>query len=169
MMHLDKLCCRVDDAIRAFVQRVSSKRDVNDSRFNHRLIYQSRFDKACISDKNDETRQRQRLSDYLFLYASNVSFSFQFAVDLHTQDANLISELLYDVADANSRLHIELFRVFREMYELVFDRREDDFVTTFSRLKVSMHFLQNATVVCSIKIVCKYVDVIHEAQSDDST
>jgi hypothetical protein len=169
MLHFDKLCCRVDDVIRAFVRRVSSERCVDDSRSDHRLIYQSRSDKACISDKDDETKQRQRLSDHLFLYASNVSSSFQFAVDLHTQDANLIKELFYNVANANSDLHIELFRISREMYKLVFDRPKDDFVTTFSRFTVSMHFLQNATIVRNIKVVCKYVDVIHEAQSDDST
>jgi hypothetical protein len=119
MLHFDKLCRRVDDDIRAFVPRVSNEQCVNDNRFNYRFIYQSRFDKTCISNKDDETKQRQHLNDHLFLYNTNVRFSFQFAVNLHIQDANLTREQLYNVANANSRLHVEFFRISREMYELV--------------------------------------------------
>jgi hypothetical protein len=48
------------------------------------------------------------------------------------------------------------------MNEVIFDRREDDFVTTRSRLAVSVHFFQNATVARDAKFVRQYVDIIHE-------
>jgi hypothetical protein len=48
------------------------------------------------------------------------------------------------------------------MNELIFDRREDDFVTTRSRFAVSVHFFQNATVARDAKLVRQYVDIVHE-------
>jgi hypothetical protein len=39
--------------------------------------------------------------------------SFQFIVDLHSQNAYVIEELLYDVADFDRRLHVEFRDVSR--------------------------------------------------------
>jgi hypothetical protein len=48
------------------------------------------------------------------------------------------------------------------MNELIFDWREDDFVTTRLRLAVSVQFFQNATVARDAKFVRQYVDIVHE-------
>jgi hypothetical protein len=141
---------------------MSNNRCVNNSRSDYRLVDQSCFDKTRLSDEDDETRQRQRLSDHLFLNVLDVSSSFELDVDLHSQNANLIKRLLYDVAYSNDCLHVEFSRVSRQMNELIFDRREDDFVTTRSRLALSVHFFQNATVVRDARFVRQYVDIVHE-------
>jgi hypothetical protein len=144
------------------MQRMSDDRCVNNSKFDYRLVNQSCFDKTRSSNEDDETRQRQRLSDHLFLNAFDVSFSFELDVDLHFQNANLIKRLLYDVAYSNDCLHVKFFRISRQMNELIFDRREDDFVTTRLRLAVSVHFFQNATVARDVRFVHQYDDIVHE-------
>jgi hypothetical protein len=144
------------------VRRMSDDRCVNNDRFDYRLVNQSCFDKTCFSDKDDETRQRQRLNDHLFLNAFDVNSSFELDVDLHFQNANLTKKLLYNVAYSNDCLHVKFSRVSRQMNELIFDRREDDFVTTRSHLAVSVHFFQSATVARDAKFVRQYVDIVHE-------
>jgi hypothetical protein len=141
---------------------MSNDRCVNNNRFDYRFVNQSCFDKTRFSDEDDETRQRQRLSDHLFLNAFDVSSSFELDVDLHSQNANLIKRLFYDVAYSNDCLHVKFSRILRQMNELIFDRREDDFVTTRSRFAVSVHFFQNATVARDVKFVRQYVDIVHE-------
>jgi hypothetical protein len=148
---------------------MSEDRCVDNSEFDNRFVYQTCSDKTRSSDENDETRQRQRLSDHLFLNALDVSSSLELDVNLHSQNANLTRRLLYDVAYSNDCLHVEFSRISRQMNELIFDRREDDFVTTRSRLAVSVHFFQNATVACNARFVRQYVDIIHEAQRCNST
>jgi predicted transcriptional regulator len=169
LLHLDKLRRRVDDVIRTIMRRMSENRCVNNSKFDNRFVYQSCFDKTRLSDEDDETRQRQRLNDHLFLNVLDVNFSFELDVNLHLQNANLIKRLLYDVAYSNDCLHVKFSRVSRQINELIFDRREDDFVTTRLRLAMSVHFFQNATVACDAKLVRQYVDIIHEAQRRNST
>jgi hypothetical protein len=141
---------------------MSNDRCVDNNKSDYRLVNQSCFDKTRLSNEDDETRQRQRLNDHLFLNAFDVSSSLEFDVDLHIQNANLIKRLLYDVAYSNDCLHVKFFRIFRQMNELIFDRREDDFVTTRSRLAMSVHFFQNATIACDAKFVRQYVDIVHE-------
>jgi hypothetical protein len=96
------------------------------------------------------------------LNALDVSSSLELDVDLHSQNANLIKRLLYDVAYSNDFLHVKFSRISRQMNELIFDRREDDFVTTRSRFAVSVHFFQNATVARDARFVRQYVDIVHE-------
>jgi hypothetical protein len=144
------------------MRRMSDDRCVNNNRSDYHLVNQSCFDKTRFSDEDDETQQRQRLSDHLFLNALDVSSSLELDVDLHSQNANLIKRLLYDVAYSNDCLHVKFSRVSRQMNELIFDRREDDFVTTRSRLAVSVHFFQNATVARDARFVRQYVDIVHE-------
>jgi hypothetical protein len=141
---------------------MSNDRCVNNSKSDYRLVNQSCSDKTRSSNEDDETRQRQRLNDHLFLNALDVSSSFELDVDLHFQNANLTKELFYDVASSNDCLHVKFLRVSRQMNELIFDRREDDFVTTRSRLVVSVHFFQNATVARDARLVRQYVDIVHE-------
>jgi hypothetical protein len=137
-------------------------RCVNNNKFDYRLVSQSCSDKTRLLNEDDETRQRQRLSDHFFLNALDVSFSLELDVDLHSQNANLIKRLLYDVAYSNDCLHVKFFRIFRQMNDLIFDRRENDFVTTRSRFAVSVHFFQNATTVRDARFVRQYVDIVHE-------
>jgi hypothetical protein len=144
------------------MRRMSDDRCVNNNRFDYRLVNQSCFDKTRLSNEDDETRQRQRLSDHLFLNVLDVSFSLELDVDLHSQNANLIKRLLYDVAYSNDCLHVKFSRVSRQMNEFIFDRREDRFVTTRSRFAVSVHFFQNATVARDAKLVRQNVDIVHE-------
>jgi hypothetical protein len=92
----------------------------------------------------------------------DVSFSFKLDVDLYSQNANLIKRLLYDVAYLNDCLHVKFSRISRQMNKFIFDRREDDFVTTRSRFAMSVHFFQNATVARDVKFVRQYVDIVHE-------
>jgi hypothetical protein len=141
---------------------MSNDRCVNNSKSDYRLVDQSCSDKTRLSNEDDETRQRQRLSDHLFLNAFDVSSSFELDVDLHSQNANLTKRLLYDVAYSNDRLHVKSLRISCQMNELIFDRRENDFVTTRSRLAVSVHFFQSATVARDAKLVRQYVDIVHE-------
>ncbi len=141
---------------------MSNDRCVNNNKFDYRFVNQSCFDKTRLSDEDDETRQRQRLNDHLFLNVLNVNSSFKLNVDLHFQNANLIKKLLYNVAYSNDYLHVKFFRIFRQMNELIFDRREDDFVTTRLRLAVSVHFFQSVTVARDVKLVHQYVNIVHE-------
>jgi hypothetical protein len=141
---------------------MSSDRCVSNSRSDYRLVDQSCSDKTRLSDEDDETRQRQRLSDHLFLNALDVSSSLELDVDLHLQNANLIKRLLYDVAYSNECLHVKFSRISCQMNELIFDRRKDDFVTTRSRLAVSVHFFQNAAVARDARLVRQNVDIVHE-------
>ncbi len=144
------------------MRRMSEDQCVNNSKSDNRFVNQTCFDKIRSSCEDDETRQRQRLNDHFFLNALNVSSSLELNVNLHSQNANLTKRLLYDVAYSNDCLHVKFFRVFRQMNELIFDRREDDFVTTRSRFAVSVHFFQNATIARDVKFVRQYVDIIHE-------
>jgi hypothetical protein len=141
---------------------MSDDRCVNNSRFDYRLVNQSCSDKTRLSNEDDETRQRQHLNDHFFLNVFDVSSSFELDVDLHSQNANLIKRLLYNVAYSNDCLHVKFLRISRQMNEFIFDQREDDFVTTRSRLAVSVHFFQNATVARDVKFVRQYVDIVHE-------
>jgi hypothetical protein len=144
------------------MRRILDDRCVNNNRFDYRFANQSCFDKTRFSDEDDETRQRQRLNDRFFLNVLDVSFSFELDVDLHSQNANLIKRLFYDVAYSNDCLHVKYSRISRQINELIFDRREDDFVTMRSRLAMSVHFFQNATVARDVKFVRQYVDIVHE-------
>jgi hypothetical protein len=144
------------------MRRMSDNRCVNNNKSDYRLVNQSCFDKTRFSDEDDETRQRQDLNDHLFLNALDVSSSLELDVDLHSQNANLIKRLLYDVAYSNDCLHVKFFRIFRQMNELIFDRRENDFVTTRLNFAVSVHFFQNVTIARDAKLVRQYVDIVHE-------
>jgi hypothetical protein len=137
-------------------------RCVHNNKSDYHFVNQSCFDKTRLSNEDDETRQRQRLNDYLFWNVLDVSFSFELDVDLHFQNANLIKKLLYNVAYSNDCLHVKFSRISRQMNKFIFDRRENDFVTTRLRFAVSVHFFQNATVARDIKFVRQYVDIIHE-------
>jgi hypothetical protein len=141
---------------------MSNDRCVNNNKFNYHFVNQSCFDKTRSSDEDDETRQRQRLSDHFFLNVFDMSSSFELDVDLHFQNANLIKRLLYDVAYLNDCLHVKFFRVSRQMNKFIFNRRKDDFVTTRLRFAVSVHFFQNATIARDAKFVRQYVDIVHE-------
>jgi hypothetical protein len=88
----------------------------------------------------------------------DVNFSFKFDVDLYFQNANLIKNLFYDVAYSNDCLHVKFSRISRQMNEFIFDRRENNFVTTRLRFAVSVHFFQNATIVFDAicTLICWY-------------
>jgi hypothetical protein len=144
------------------MRRMSDDRCVNNNKSDYRLVNQSCSDKTRLSNEDDETRQRQRLSDHLFLNAFDVSSSLKLDVDLRSQNASLTKRLLYDVAYSNDCLHVKFLRVSRQMNELIFDRRENDFVTTRSRFAMSVHFFQNATIARDVKFVRQYVDIVHE-------
>jgi hypothetical protein len=141
---------------------MSDDRYVSNSKSYYRLVDQSCSDKTRLSNEDDETRQRQRLSDHLFLNALDVNSSLELDVDLHSQNANLIKRSLYNVAYSNDCLHVKFSRISRQMNELIFDRREDDFVTTRLRFAVSVHFFQNATVARDARFVRQYVNIVHE-------
>jgi hypothetical protein len=122
------------------MRRMSEDRCVNNNKFDNDLVNQACFNKTRLSSEDDETRQRQRLNDYLFLNAFDVSSSLKLDVNLYFQNANLIKRLLYDVAYSNDCLHVKLSRISRQMNEHIFNRRENDFVTMRSRFAMSMHF-----------------------------
>jgi hypothetical protein len=48
------------------------------------------------------------------------------------------------------------------MYQLIFDRREDDFMTTISQQTMLMHFFQQSTIVDCADVVRENIDVIRE-------
>jgi hypothetical protein len=66
------------------MRRMSEDRCVNNNKFDNHLVYQSCFNETRFSDEDDETRQRQRLNDHLFLNAFDVSSSLELDVDLHS-------------------------------------------------------------------------------------
>ncbi len=57
------------------MRRMSRNRCVNNNKSDNRLVNQTCFDKTRLSNEDDETRQRQRLSDHLFLNALDVASS----------------------------------------------------------------------------------------------
>ncbi len=109
------------------------------------------------------------LNDHFFLYASKMRISFQFIVNLHTQNAYMIKRLFYDVADSYRRLHVEFRDVFRQMYQLIFNRRKDDFVTTTSQQTMLVHFFQQLTIADRVDVVNENVDVIHKVDDNHFT
>ncbi len=169
LLHFDKFRRRIDDVIWMIMQSMLNDQCVNNNKFNYHFVNQSCFNKTCFSNKNDETRQRQRLNDHFFLNVFNVNSSFKFNVDSYFQNANLIKRLLYDVAYSNNCLHVKFSRIFCQMNEFIFDRRENDFETTRSRFVMSVHFFQNATIARDVKFVRQYFDIVHEIQRCDST
>jgi hypothetical protein len=68
--------------------------------------------------------------------------SFQLIVNLHIQKTYVIKKSLYDVADFYRRLHVEFRDVSRQMYQFIFNRRKDDFMTTISQQTMFVHFFQ---------------------------
>jgi hypothetical protein len=95
--------------------------------------------------------------------------SFQLIVNLHAQDAYVTKELLYDVADFYRRLHVELRDVSRQMYQLIFNRRRDDFMTTISQQTMFVHFLQQSTITDRVDVVNENVNVVHEVDDNRFT
>jgi hypothetical protein len=83
--------------------------------------------------------------------------SFQLVVNLHTQDAYVIKRLLYDVANFYRRLHVEFRDVSRQMYQFIFNRRKDEFMTTTSQQTMIVHFLQQSTIADRADVVDKNV------------
>jgi hypothetical protein len=95
--------------------------------------------------------------------------SFQLIVNLHTQDAYVTRRLLYDVADFYRRLHVEFRDVSRQMYQLIFNRRKDDFMTTTSQQTMFVHFLQQSTIADRVDVVNENVNVVHEVDDNHFT
>ncbi len=48
------------------------------------------------------------------------------------------------------------------MYQFVFNRRKDDFVTRISQQTMFVHLLQQSTIVDRVDIVNENVNVVHE-------
>ncbi len=144
------------------MQRVSNDEIVNNDRSNNCRINQFDSWKASFSRERDQSWKNQDLCEYFLLYASKMRISFQLVVNLHTQDAYVIKWLLYDITDFYRRLHVEFRNVFRQMYQFVFNRRKNDFVTTISQQTMFVHFLQQSTVVDRINVVNENVDVVHK-------
>jgi hypothetical protein len=77
--------------------------------------------------------------------------------------------LLYDVADSYRRLHVEFRDVSRQMYQFIFNRRKDDFMTTTSQQTVFVHFLQQSTIADRADVVDENVNVVHEIDDNHFT
>jgi hypothetical protein len=60
---------------------MSNNRCVNNNKSDYRFVNQSCFDKTRFSNKDDETRQRQRLNDHFFLNVLDVNSSFELDVE----------------------------------------------------------------------------------------
>ncbi len=95
--------------------------------------------------------------------------SFQFIIYLHTQNVYVIKKLLYNVADFDRRLYIEFRDVFRQMYQFIFNRRKDDFVTTISQQTIFVHFFQRSTIVDYVDVVNENVDVVRKINDNHFT
>jgi hypothetical protein len=74
----------------------------------------------------------------------------------------VIKRLLYDIADFYRRLHVEFRDVSRQMYQFIFNRRKDDFMTTISQQTMFVHFLQQSTIVDRVDVVNENVNIVHE-------
>ncbi len=74
----------------------------------------------------------------------------------------MIKRLLYDIADFYRRLHVEFRDVSRQMYQFIFNRRKDDFMTTISQQTMFVHFLQQSTIVDRVDVVNENVNIVHE-------
>ncbi len=55
------------------------------------------------------------------------------------------------------------------MNELIFNRRENDVVSTISRLALFMKMLQRSTVLFCEDVVRQKIDVVYEAHDCDTT
>jgi hypothetical protein len=88
--------------------------------------------------------------------------SFQLVVDLNFKHSYLTRRLFNDVAHFDRRLHVELCDISDKMYQFVFDRRENDFMTTTLQQTMFMHFFQQSTIVDCVDVVRENIDVIHE-------
>jgi hypothetical protein len=95
--------------------------------------------------------------------------SFQLIVNLYTQNAYVIKKLFYDVANSYRRLHVEFRDVSRQMYQFIFNRRKNDFMTTTSQQTMFAHFFQQSTIVDRVDVVNENVNVVHEIDENHFT
>ncbi len=81
---------------------------------------------------------------------------------MNFQHLNLTRRLFNNVANFDQRLHIKLCNIFDKIYQFVFDKREDDFITTISQQTMFMHFLQQSIIIDCVDVVNEKFDVVHE-------
>ncbi len=82
---------------------------------------------------------------------------------------HVIKNLFYDVADFYQRLHVEFRDVFRQIYQFIFNRRKDDFVTTISQQTMFVRFFQQSTIIDRVNVENKNVNVVHEIDDNHFT
>ncbi len=169
LLQFDQLLRRDDDVIQTLMRCMSNDEIVNDDWSNNHRVNQSDSWETSFSRERDQSWKCRDLCDHFLLYVSKMRISFQFIVNLHTQDAYVIKRLFYDVADFYRRLHVEFRDVFRQMYQFIFNRRKDDFVTTISQQTVFVHFLQQSIIVDRVNVVNENVDVIHKIDDNHFT
>ncbi len=100
------------------------------------------------------------------MYVSKMRVSFQLVVNLHFQNAYVIKKLFYDFINFYRRLHVKFRDVFRQMYQFIFNRRKNDFMTTISQQIMFVHFLQQSKIVDRVNVVNENVNVVHEIDDD---
>ncbi len=130
---------RRDDLIQTLVWRVSNDRIVNDNWSNDERVNQFDSCKARFSNERSQLWKNQRLCRHLFLYVSQMRSLFQLVVDLNFQHLNLTRRLFNDVANFDKCLHVEFYNISDKIYQLIFDQREDDFMTTISQQTMLVH------------------------------
>jgi hypothetical protein len=55
------------------------------------------------------------------------------------------------------------------MYQFIFNRRKNDFMTTTSQQTMIVHFLQQFTIVDRVDVVNENVNVVHEIDDNHFT
>ncbi len=74
----------------------------------------------------------------------------------------MIKEFFYDVANSYRRLSVKFRDFFDKIYQFIFDRRKDSFVTTTSQQTMLMHFFKQSKIVNCVDIVNENVEIVDE-------
>jgi hypothetical protein len=95
-----------------------------------------------------------------FLNFSYVWISFQSCVDLHVENSNIDSRLNRVRVNLDRDRHVELFRIFDEMNQFVFNWSEHKFMSNRSSFAELVHFFEISTIFVDVFFINQYVNII---------
>jgi hypothetical protein len=140
---------------------VSNKNVVNENRVNNENVQHSNVAKNRFLNENRQFRENHDLFRHFFLNFSYVWTSFQSCVDLHVENSNVDFRLNRVRIDLDRDRHVELFRVFDEVNQFVFNRSEHKFMSNHSSFAELVHSFEISTIFVDDFFINQNVDIIN--------
>jgi hypothetical protein len=96
-----------------------------------------------------------------------MSFSFQSAINLYSQNVYVTRELFYYVADFDRRLNVKFCDIFDKMYQFIFNRRKRSFMSMSSQQTMLVHFFKQSAIIDCVNVVNENINVVDEINDRD--